>query len=223
MSPCSSLLTPHSSRFIMACEIFPINGQGIQKSARIILQGGVVAFPTETFYGLAADALSEKALVKIFRIKEREDNKPLLLLVPDRSWVAGLVESIPLEAERLMEKFWPGPLTLVFQARAQISVMLTGNTGKVGVRVSSHPVANSLVRAVGRAITATSANVSGQPSLCTAREVFHSLGEKLDGILDGGETAGGLGSTVLDISGPDPKMIREGMIRRSELIKEVKR
>lgn len=201
----------------MGCEIFPINAEGIQKSARIILRGGVVAFPTETFYGLAADALNEAALEKIFRIKEREENKPILLLIPDRISVAELAESIPPEAERLMEKFWPGPLTLVFQARAQISGILTGNTGKVGLRVSSHPVAQALVRAVGRAITATSANVSGQPSLSTAGEVFHSLGEKLDGILDGGETAGGLGSTVLDISGPDPKIIREGMIPENEL------
>lgn len=206
----------------MGCEIFPINAEGIQKSARIILRGGVVAFPTETFYGLAADALNEAALEKIFQIKEREENKPLLLLIPDRSSVAELAESIPPEAGRLIKKFWPGPLTLVFQARAQISGMVTGNTGKIGLRVSSHPVAQALVRAVGRAITATSANVSGQPSLSTAGEVSHSLGEKLDGILDGGETAGGLGSTVLDISGPDPKIIREGMIRRSELIKELK-
>ncbi len=203
----------------MACQIFPIDAQGIQNSARIILRGGVVAFTTETFYGLAADALNEGALAKIFRIKEREKSKPLLLLVPDRSRVAGLVQSIPPEAERFMEKFWPGPLTLVFQAGASLSAMVTGNTGKVGLRVSSNPAAQALVRAVGRPITATSANLSGQPGLCTPAEVLHALGENLDGLLDGGKTVGGLGSTVLDVSGPAPKMIREGVIPERELLR----
>ncbi len=201
----------------MACPIFRADPPGIEEAAQIILQGGAVAFPTETFYGLAADALNERALQNIFQIKGRREKKPLLLLVADRNWVPELVGKIPPLAGRLMEKFWPGPLTLVFEASPHLPAILTANTEKVGLRISSHPVAQSLVYAVGRAITGTSANLSGQPSISTAGEVFQALGEKLDAILDGGKTAGGLGSTVLDVSGITPKFLREGSVSREEL------
>ena len=201
----------------MSCPIFQSDSEGIKETARIILQGGVVAFPTETFYGLGADALDEKAVKRIFQVKGREEEKPLLLLVAERSQLSRLVQEVTPPAERLMEKFWPGPLTLVFKASSQISPLLTANTGKIGIRVSSHPVARALVQAVGRPITGTSANLAGQPSISTAPEVFQSLGETLGAILDGGRTAGGPGSTVLDISGPSPQVIREGAITREEL------
>ena len=184
----------------------------------------MVAFPTETFYGLGADALGEKALKTIFSIKGREEDKPLLVLVADRSWIPGLVREISPLAERLMERFWPGPLTLVFAASTQLPGILTGNTGKLGIRISSHPQAQALVEAVGRAITGTSANLSGETATSTVQEVFHALGNKLDAILDGGRTAGGLGSTVLDVSAPSPKVIREGVVSHKELapfLKEV--
>jgi len=190
---------------------------GIEKAGRLILQGKVVAFPTETFYGLGANALDGEALQKIFRVKEREEGKPLLLLIADRTWLPGLVRNIPSRAEPLMERFWPGPLTLVFSAPAHLSPLLTGNTGKIGLRISSHPVAQALVQAVGRAITATSANVSGQPGVSQAGEVFQSLGEKIDAILHGGRTKGGLGSAVVDVSGVSPKIIRQGAIPQAEL------
>ena len=201
----------------MNCQILKATRRGIEKAAQRILQGKVVAFPTETFYGLGADALDGEALQKIFRVKEREEDKPLLLLVSDRTWLPGLVKNIPARAEPLMERFWPGPLTLVFGASAHLPPLLTGNTGKIGLRISSHPVAQALVQAVGRAITATSANVSGQPSASEAREVFHALGKRIEAILDGGKTAGGLGSTVVDVSGVSPKIIRQGAIALAEL------
>lgn len=201
----------------MACQILKADTPGIEKSAQIILQGGVVSFPTETFYGLAADPLNEGALQKIFQIKGREESKPLLLLIGDRTWVPGIARKISPLAERLMEKFWPGPLTLVLEALPHLPALITANTGKVGLRASSHPVARALALAAGRAITGTSANVSGQPDITTPREVFRVLGEKLDAILDGGKTAGGLGSTVLDVSGVPPRVIREGVISRREL------
>jgi L-threonylcarbamoyladenylate synthase len=201
----------------MACPILKPDPQGIKKAAQIILQGGIIAFPTETFYGLAADALNEAALKKIFRVKKREEGKPLLILIADKSWLKGLVQNVSPLAERLMDRFWPGPLTLVFNASPQLSPLLTADTGKIGVRLSPHPVTQALVQAVGRAITGTSANISGQPGTLTAREVFQSLGEGLDAVLDGGKTAGGPGSTVLDVSAPSPQIIREGMISRKEL------
>ena len=117
-----------------------------------------------------------------------------------------------------MEKFWPGPLTLVFEASPRLSALLTGGTGTVGVRLSPHPVAQALIQAVGRAITATSANLSGQPSASVAAEVFRALGNRVDAILDGGQTAGGLGSTVLDVSSPAPRIIRQGVISQAELV-----
>jgi L-threonylcarbamoyladenylate synthase len=201
----------------MACPILKPDPRGIKKAAQIILQGGIIAFPTETFYGLAADALNEAALKKIFRVKKREEGKPLLLLIADKSWLKGLVQNVSPLAERLMDRFWPGPLTLVFNASLQLSPLLTADSGKIGIRLSPHPVTQALVQAVGRAITGTSANLSGQPGTLTAREVFQSLGESLDAVLDGGKTAGGPGSTVLDVSAPSPQIIREGMISRKEL------
>jgi len=201
----------------MICQILKANRRGIEKAAQWILQGKVLAFPTETFYGLAADALDGEALQRIFMVKGREGDKPLLLLVSDRTWLPGLVKDISPQAESLMERFWPGPLTLVFEASAHMSPLLTANTGKIGLRISSHPVAQALVQVVGRAITATSANVSGQPSASEAREVFQSLGKKIDAILDGGKTPGGLGSTVVDVSGVSPKIIRQGAIPQAEL------
>ncbi len=198
-------------------QILKADSRGIIKASRMILQGGVVAFPTETFYGLGADALDIKALQKIFQIKGREENKPLLLLVGDRTWVPGLVKNIPSTAEPLIERFWPGPLTLVFDASEHLPPILTANTGKVGLRVSSHPVTQALVQAVGRAITGTSANLSGQASPSLAAQVSQALGKKVDAILDGGKTAGGLGSTVLDVSAVLPKIIRQGAISQEEL------
>jgi L-threonylcarbamoyladenylate synthase len=201
----------------VACPVLKADPLGIERARQLILEGGIVAFPTETFYGLAADGLNERALQKVFHIKGREEGKPLLLLVADRSWVPGLVQEISSLAERLIDKFWPGPLTLVYAASPHIPAILTANTGKIGLRISSFPAARDLVQAVGRAITGTSANLSGRPSISTAQEVFQELGGKVDLILDGGKTAGGLGSTVLDVSGAEPKIIREGAISRRQL------
>jgi len=190
---------------------------GVRRVAQAILRGGVAAFPTETFYGLGADAGNDEALQKIFQIKGREDNKPLLVLIAEREWLPGLVRSIPPVAARLMEKFWPGPLTLVFEASPELSSLLTAGTGTVGVRISPHPVAQALVRAVGRAITATSANLSGQPGASVAAEVLRTIGNRVDAILDGGQTAGGLGSTVVDVSGASFQILRQGAVTRAEL------
>ncbi len=190
---------------------------GIRHVSQVILQGGVAAFPTETFYGLGADARNEEALQKIFQIKGREENKPLLLLIGDRDWLPELVRSIPPVAGRLMKNFWPGPLTLVFEASPRLSALLTGGMGTIGVRLTPHPVAQALLAAVGRAITATSANLSGQPSASVAAEVFRALGNRVGAILDGGQTAGGLGSTVLDVSSPPPRIVRRGVISQAEL------
>jgi len=201
----------------MKASILKACPRGIARASRIILRGGVVAFPTETFYGLGADAGNIQALEKVFQAKGREEHKPLLLLLADRTWISGLVKEIPMVAESLMKNFWPGPLTLIFEASPHLSLLLTGGTGKVGLRISSHPVAQALVQKVGQAITGTSANLSGQPSASLVAEVFRGLGGEIDAILDGGQTAGGLGSTVLDVTGERPRIIRRGAIPGSQL------
>jgi L-threonylcarbamoyladenylate synthase len=201
----------------MKGKILPADAQGVEEATRRIREGLVVAFPTETFYGLGADALNVEAIRKVFTIKGRQEKNPLLLLIGDRSRLTSLVKTIPPRAEGLMDKFWPGPLTLIFKASSSIPSFVTGGTGKVGIRISSHPIAQALVQVVGRAITWTSANRSGEPSVVTAAKVQAALGDSLDGVLDGGRTRGGMGSTVLDISGESPVFIREGAISREVL------
>ena len=201
----------------MKTPVLKANAKAIARASRIILRGGIAAFPTETLYGLGAAAQDAGALKKVFQIKGREEHKPLLLLLADRTWVPGLVRKIPAVAEGLMENFWPGPLTLIFEASPHLPLLLTGGTGKIGLRISSHPVAQALVCKVGQAITGTSANLSGQPGASLASEVSRVLGGQVDVILDGGKTTGGPGSTVLDVTGERLQIIREGAVPRAQL------
>jgi L-threonylcarbamoyladenylate synthase len=201
----------------MESKVLRDDSKGIAQAGRLIRQGGIVAFPTETFYALGADALDPRAIGKIYEIKGRDEEKPLLLLVAKKDWLPEWIKELPPLAEVLIEKFWPGPLTLVFEPSARIPAALTGRTGKIGIRVPGHPVARELIQAVGRAVTGTSANRSGFPSASFAAEVMEALGKKIDAVLDGGRTAGGLGSTILDVSGPSPKILRQGVVSAAEL------
>lgn len=190
---------------------------GLKRGAEAILRGGVVAFPTESFYGLGADPRDETAVRRIFRIKRRRDDHPLLILIPSREALDHYALSVPETARALMDRFWPGGLTLVFEARPALSSLLTAGTGKVGVRLSSHAVATGLCREAGTAVTGTSANYAGMPPCRNAGGVLETLGPELDLILDGGETPGGKGSTVLDVTTDPPQLIREGIVRRGDL------
>jgi L-threonylcarbamoyladenylate synthase len=190
---------------------------GIQKAALIIRSGGVVAFPTESFYGLGVSASDEKAIQHLFDIKKREDDQPILLLIPSVSVLDQYVTRIPDIARQLMDEFWPGGLTLVFEAKPELSHLLTSGTGKIGLRLSTHPVATALAQAVGSAITGTSANTSGQPACSSAEAVLRSLGKSVDLIIDGGRTKGGKGSTVLDVTVDPLLVLREGMVSREQL------
>jgi L-threonylcarbamoyladenylate synthase len=190
---------------------------GVDRARHIILSGGIVAFPTESFYGLAVNASDENAIGRLFKIKKRMDNMPVLVLIPSLEYLKGYVAHVPEIALRLIGRFWPGGLTLLFKAGSGISPLLTSGTGKIGVRISSHPLAAALARAVDSPITGTSANISGKPGCVTAKEVYSSLGRGVDLILDGGETKGGKGSTILDVTVDPPEIIREGMISREQL------
>ena len=186
----------------------------ISKAKEILSSGGIVAFPTESFYGLGVDAANEEAVRNIFRLKSRPGDQPLLLLISSVDELKNYVEEIPSVAKELIEQFWPGGLTIVFRATQYLSPLLTASTGKIGIRLSSHPVATALAGSLGTPVTGTSANISGQPVCSTAYEVLKTLGNKVDLILDGGKTEGGLVSTIIDITVDPPMILREGMIHR---------
>jgi L-threonylcarbamoyladenylate synthase len=190
---------------------------GIRKAANVILSGGVVAFPTESFYGLAVNGADEKAIRHLFIIKNRRSDRPVLVLIPSVEDLDRYVTHISETAEQLIKEFWPGGLTLVFEAGPLISPLLTAGTGKIGIRLSSHPIARALAQAADVPITGTSANISGQPACMHAREVLDSMGKDVDLILDGGKTKGGKGSTILDVTVIPPVILREGMVSREQL------
>jgi L-threonylcarbamoyladenylate synthase len=170
-----------------------------------------VAFPTETFYGLAAVALDPASVERIFALKGRPGSKPLLVLV-DSVAMAETVAHVSEPARDLMKRYWPGALTLVMPARAIVPPDVTAGTGTLGVRVSSHPIAHGLVRTLGEPVTAPSANPSGLEPPTTAGAVVAYFGGSLDLVLDGGPTAGGAPSTVLDMTVDPPTIIRQGVV-----------
>lgn len=190
---------------------------GLEKAKQVLMSGGLVAFPTESFYGLAADPKDEGAIHRLFIIKKRQDDNPVLLLIPSQEALHQYVKGIPEIARRLIKIFWPGGLTMVFEASPDISPLLTAGTGKIGIRLSSHPVATELAQTIGGPITGTSANISGQPAPITAGDVLNSLGKEVDLILDGGETGGGRGSTILDVTFTPPRILRQGMVGLDQL------
>jgi L-threonylcarbamoyladenylate synthase len=184
----------------------------IARAVAILRAGGVLAFPTETFYGLAADAANEEAVEKIFHIKGRGFGSPIALIIAGDRHLRGLVAEIPDTAGVLMRAFWPGPLTLVFKASPKIIPKLTAGTGRIGIRISSHPIAARLAEALDGPITATSANRSGGAENISARDVLQCFGDELDAVIDGGATPGGRGSTFLDVTADPPVALREGAI-----------
>jgi len=174
--------------------------------------GGVVAYPTETFYGLGVDAFNEDALQKIYAIKKRDFSQPLSVLIPRQNSLSEYAEDIPEVAWKLIDRFWPGPLTLVVSAAPCLPSLLCSQTNKVAVRVSSHPIAQALAEGLGSPITSTSANISGATSPTTPEEVASQLGNAIDLIVDGGQTAGDKPSTIVDVTQSPPQLIREGAI-----------
>ncbi len=186
--------------------------RALAKAAEAVRRGGLVGFPTETFYALGADALNPEAVIKVFRAKGRAATDPIALVIADRADLTALVQTVPPDAERLIARYWPGPLTLVFRASPRIPEALTAGTGAIGIRVPAHPVARALLAQARRPLTATSANRSGGPSPTGGGEVLAALREDLDCLLDTGPTPGGLPSTVVDVTGERPRLIRAGAI-----------
>ena len=193
------------------------SSKAIESVQSVLNSGGVIAFPTDTFYGLGANPFNPDALSKIFQIKQRPADKPLLILIHSIDQLEDLTQEVTENARKLMEHFWPGPLTLIFKAALSLPDALTAGTGTIGIRLPGHPFTHRLLETLGQPLTAPSANISGTGEPRTAQQVESSLGGELDLIVDGGPAPGGKLSTVLDSTANPPTLIREGALSRSDL------
>lgn len=196
------------------------NRQKIEKAARILRDGGLVAFPTETVYGLGADALNPNASAKIYEAKGRPSDNPLIVHIAGMEDLEKIVTHVPPQAEKMAERFWPGPLTMIFEKRGLVPAETTGGLNTVAVRMPSHPVALALIRAAGGYVAAPSANTSGKPSPTMAEHVASDMVGRIHMILDGGAVGIGLESTIVDFSEDIPMVLRPGYIT-PDMIKEV--
>jgi L-threonylcarbamoyladenylate synthase len=184
----------------------------------VILSGGLIVYPTETLYGIGADARNEAALRRVGAVKGREERKPMLVLVDSNEGLSEFASEVPDVAAALMRAFWPGPLTLVLRALESVPEMLTAGTGTIGVRNSPDPFCRDLIRRAGRAITSTSANRAGEPTPAGILGIVHSLGTDIDLYVDAGQLGSRFPSTVVDVSGKVPKILREGAIPGDQLL-----
>jgi len=187
-------------------------GLPVAEAARVLRAGGLVVFPTETFYGLAVDPLQERAIERLFAVKKRDRQKPILLLISRLEQLQEIVEEIPDAYQPLMRRFWPGALTLVFPARPTLSPLLTADSQTIAVRQTSHPLARRLIDAFGFAITGTSANISGQEPVREISFLDAGLAAACDMLLDGGATPGGPSSTIVSLRDGIPVTLRPGAV-----------
>jgi L-threonylcarbamoyladenylate synthase len=189
----------------------------IREAANVIRKGGLVAFPTETVYGLGASALDETAVNKIFIAKGRPSDNPLIVHIADRKSLSGIVKNIPENALILMDKFWPGSLTIIMNKSSDIPAIITAGLDSVAVRMPAHPIALALIKESGLPIAAPSANISGRPSPTDASHVIEDLMGKVDIIIDGGSTSVGLESTVLDLTATPLSILRPGGVTKGRI------
>ena len=201
----------------MRTQVLEATPEALTLAAEVIRAGGLVAFPTETVYGLGADALSEAAVARIFEAKERPRGNPLIVHVADATALDEVAVRVTDRAREVVASFWPGPLTLVLDRAAAVPLITTGGLDTVAVRVPAHPVAQGLIRAAGRPLAAPSANRSGRPSPTRAPHVLEDLGGRIELILDGGSTSVGLESTVLDMTTEPPTLLRPGGVTLEQL------
>lgn len=194
-----------------------MNYPQLKEAAALLQQEEVVAFPTETVYGLGANALSDQAVLKIFEAKGRPGDNPLIVHITKKEQLTDLVDNLPEVAEKLMQAFWPGPLTLVLKSRDGVSKYVTAGLDTLAVRMPDHPVALALMEVAGLPLAAPSANLSGKPSPTTAAHVDEDLDGKIAGIVDGGPTGVGLESTVVDCTTEIPVILRPGGVTKEQL------
>jgi len=191
--------------------------QQVDKGVSILKQGGIVAFPTDTVYGLGACANLHRAVERVYQVKERPRNMALPLLLASTSQISEVADSVPSIAWLLARKFLPGALTIVLHKSSSVPDIITGRGETVAVRIPAHPVPVALIDGLGTPVVGTSANLSGKPSALTADEVYSQFGNELDLVIDGGRCLGGRESTIVDVTGETPVVLREGAISREEL------
>lgn len=182
----------------------------VRDAAAILRRGGLLGIPTETVYGLGADALNEDAVSRIFLAKGRPQDNPLIIHVPDASWLESYCRDVPPAAYQLAERFWPGPLTMILPRRDIVPLQTTGGLETVGVRCPNHPVTLAIIEAAGVPIAAPSGNTSGRPSPTTAAHMIEDMDGKIDGIVDGGPCTVGVESTIIDLTMTPPRLLRPG-------------
>ena len=180
-------------------------------------KGGIVVFPTSSFYGLGASAFKPEALRRVYTAKRRPAQKPLLVLIASMEQLSALVKEVPKAAEQLILAFWPGQVTLVFDAHPELPALLTAHSGKIGVRLAAHPVAVALLQKFGGPISGTSANLSGATACTAVSQLDERLKNEVDVILDAGTLGGGFPSTVVDVTAEPVKVIREGIIPAKQI------
>ena len=200
------------TKYIQIATPAAVQDQELLEAAQIIRDGGLVAFPTETVYGLGANALDEKAAKKIYEAKGRPSDNPLIAHISCYEELEPLVTGIPQAGGKLARRYWPGPLTMVFPKSPAVPYGTTGGLDTVAVRMPSDPVASRLIALAGVPVAAPSANLSGRPSPTTARHVWQDMNGRINMILDGGPVGIGLESTIVDVSGPVPVLLRPGAI-----------
>jgi len=191
--------------------------QQIERGISILRQGGLVAYPTDTVYGLGACASIPQAVEQVYRVKERSPNMPLPLLLADVSQITEVAEPVPPVAWLLIHSFLPGALTIVLPKSNPVPDIITAGGTTIAVRIPAHPIPIALVKGLGTPIVGTSANLTGRPSPLTADEVYSQLGDKIDLIIDGGRCPGSRESTIVDVTKETPVVLREGAISREEL------
>ena len=184
--------------------------ENVSRAAAIIRSGGLLGIPTETVYGLGANALNEEAVLHIFEAKGRPQDNPLIIHVPDSTWLARYCENVPASAYRLAEKFWPGPLTMILPRKPIVPLRTTGGLETVGVRCPDHPVTLAIIREAGVPIAAPSGNTSGRPSPTCANDMREDMDGKIDAIFDGGACRVGVESTIIDLTCTPPRLLRPG-------------
>ena len=195
----------------------PVDDRILDPALPTLQEGGVIACPTETYYALAVDAFQESALHRLLQLKKRPRSKGLLVLLADLQMLDLVAAEVPSLAQRLMAQFWPGPLTLILKARPDLPKALTGGDDTIGVRVSSHPLAQHLPQMYGRPVTGTSANLSGQAPMISASQIEQELGAQIDLILKNSPCGGGLPSTILNITCKPPLLVRAGAVSLEHL------
>ena len=201
----------------LSTRVVTANAQGIAEAAAVLRRGGLVAFPTETVYGLGADAENASAVQAMFAAKGRPADHPVIVHQADAAMVDSFATDVPQDARLLAKAFWPGPMTLVLRRSERISDLVTGGLDTVGLRVPAHPVAQALLREFGGPVAAPSANRFGRVSATRAEHVLEELGGRVDLILDGGESDVGLESTIVDLSSGQVRVLRPGAVTREEV------